>query len=99
MHTSGNQYILFYFFLFQNMVNKKHGKQKTKKVWNLQKAFSLRTIKICQFEIIDGVKYVCCLRLQTRLQISSEGTSKVCGRSLTLASVNVFLVMYLILIL
>ena len=58
MHTSGHQYILFY-FLFQIMVNKKDGKQNRKKVWNLQKAFSLRTIKICRFEIIDGVKYVC----------------------------------------
>ena len=47
MHTSGHQYILFY-FLFQIMVNK------TEK----QKAFPLRTIKICRFEIIDGVKYV-----------------------------------------
>ena len=27
-------------------------------MWNLQKAFSLRTIKICRFEVIDGVKYV-----------------------------------------
>ena len=60
---------LILFFLFQMMVNKKHGKQKKKKVWNLQKAFSLRTIKICQFEIIDGVKYVCCLRLQNTLTI------------------------------
>ena len=32
------------------------------KVWNLQKAFSLRTIKICRFEIIDGVKYVYCIK-------------------------------------
>ena len=32
------------------------------------------TIKICRFEIIDGVKCV------------SEGTSRVCGRYLTLAS-------------
>ena len=32
-----------------------------KKVWNLQKAFSLRTIKVCRFEIIDGVKYVYCI--------------------------------------
>ena len=37
-----------------------HGKQerwctKPKKVWNLQKAFSLRTVIICRFEIIDGV--------------------------------------------
>ena len=63
MHTSGHQYILFY-FLFQIMVNKKHGKQKakTKKVWNLQKAFSLRTIKICRFKIIDGVKNVYCIK-------------------------------------
>ena len=53
-------------------------------MWNLQKAFSLRTIKICRFEIIDGVK---CLLHKTRLQISSEGTSRVCGRSLTLASI------------
>ena len=30
---------------------------------NLQKAFSLRTIKVCQFEIIDGVKYVYCIKL------------------------------------
>ena len=51
---------------------------------NLQKAFFLRTIKICRFEIIDGVKI--CLLHQTRFQISSEGTIKVCGRSLTLAS-------------
>ena len=39
------------------MVNKTE-----KKVWNLQKAFSLRTIKICRFEIIDGVKYVYCVK-------------------------------------
>ena len=61
MHTSGQQYILFY-FLFQIMVNKKHGKQNRKKVWNSQKAFSLRTIKICRFKIIDGVKYVYCIK-------------------------------------
>ena len=48
--------------------------------------FSLRTIKICRFEIIDGVKYIVCLLHKTRLQIFSEGTSRVCGRSLTLAS-------------
>ena len=35
------------------MVNKKHGKQNRKSV-----EFSLRTIKICRFEILDGVKYV-----------------------------------------
>ena len=58
MHTSGHQYILFY-FLFQIMVNKKHGKQNRK---NLQKAFSLRTIKVCRFEIIDGVKCVYCIK-------------------------------------
>ena len=56
MHTSGHQYIFFY-FLFQIMVNKKDGK-----VWNLQKAFSRGTNKICRFEIIDGVKYVYCIK-------------------------------------
>ena len=56
---------------------------KTGKVWNLQKAFSLRTIKVFQFEIIDGVKD---LLHKARLQISFEGTINVCGRSLTLAS-------------
>ena len=61
MHTSGHQYILF-FGLFQNMVNKKHGKQNRKKVRNLQKAFSLRTIKVCRFEIIDDVEYVYCIK-------------------------------------
>ena len=35
---------------------------KTEKVWNLQKAFTLRTIKICRFEIIDGVEYVYCIK-------------------------------------
>ena len=44
------------------MVNKKHGKQNRKKVWNLQKAFSLCTIKVCRFEIIKGVKYVNCIK-------------------------------------
>ena len=32
------------------------------KVWNLQKAFSLRSIKVCRFEMIDGVKYVYCIK-------------------------------------
>ena len=50
-------------------------------MWDLQKAFSLRTIiKIHRFEIIDGVKYVYCIKH------ASEGTIRVCGRSLTLAS-------------
>ena len=31
-------------------------------MWNLQKAFSLCTIKVCRFEIIDGVKYVYCIK-------------------------------------
>ena len=61
MHTSGHQYILFIFgfksWLTRNMVNKTE-----KSVWNLQKAFSLRTIKVCRFEIIDGVKYVYCIK-------------------------------------
>ena len=32
-------------------------------MWNLQKAFSLRTIKVSRFEIIDGVQYVYCIKL------------------------------------
>ena len=36
-----------------------------------------------QFKIIDGVKYVYCIK---HAYISSKGTSRVCGRSLTLAS-------------
>ena len=56
MHTLGHQYILIY-FLFQIMLDKTE-----KKAWNLQKAFSLRTIKICWFDIIDGVKYVYCIK-------------------------------------
>ena len=79
MHTSGHQYILFY-FLFQIFCFKTRDVvNKTEK----SVEFSLRTIKICRFEIIDGVK---CLLHKTRLQISSEGTIRVCGRSLTLAS-------------
>ena len=66
MHSSGHQYILFY-FLFQIMVNKTE-----KKVWNLQKEFSLRTIKICQFEIIDGVKYVYCTKNAYKLLLREQ---------------------------
>ena len=36
--------------------------RKEQKVWNLQNVFSLRTIKVCRFEIIDGVKYVYCIK-------------------------------------
>ena len=39
------------------MVNKTE-----KKCGRLQKAFSLRIIKVCRFEIIDGVKYVYCIK-------------------------------------
>ena len=39
------------------MVNKKRGQQTEKSV-----EFSLRTIKICRFEIIDGVEYVYCIK-------------------------------------
>ena len=59
MHTSGHQSILFH-FLFQIMVNKKHGKQNRKQSVDLQKSFSLRKIKVCGIEKIDGFKYVYC---------------------------------------
>ena len=42
------------------------------------------THNFCRFEIIDGVKYVYCIK--HAYNFFSEGTSRVCGRSLTLAS-------------
>ena len=41
-------------------------------MWNLQKAFSLRTIKVCQFEIIDGVKYVYCIKLAYKFLLREQ---------------------------
>ena len=35
---------------------------KTEKSVEFQKAFSLRTIKVCRFEIINRVKYVYCIK-------------------------------------
>ena len=55
MHTSGHQYILFY-FLFQIMVNMKRGKQ------NRKNCGIFHTHKICRFEITDRVKYVYCIK-------------------------------------
>ena len=43
------------------MVNKKHGKQNQKSIEFTKVIFSIRTIKVCQFEIIDGIKYVYCI--------------------------------------
>ena len=58
MHTSGDQYILFY-FLFQFVVNKtEKSAEFTKGIVLL----SLSTNKMCRFEIIDGVKYVYCIK-------------------------------------
>ena len=48
-------YILFY-FLFHIMVNNKHGKQ------NRKKCGIYKSITVCRFEIIDGVKYVYCIK-------------------------------------
>ena len=52
----GHQYIIF-FCLFQITVNKKRVNKTEKKC-----GIFLRTIKICRFEIIDGVKYVYCIK-------------------------------------
>ena len=49
-------------------------------MWNLQKVFSLRTIKVCRFEIIDGVKYVYCIKRVYKFILRDK------YRSLTLAS-------------
>ena len=35
---------------------------KTEKSVEFTKEFFLRTIKVCQFEIMDGVKYVYCIK-------------------------------------
>ena len=43
------------------------------------------TNKICRFEIIDGVKYVYCIK---HAYISSERTVRVYGRSVKLASMG-----------
>ena len=70
---------------------------KTEKVRNLQKAISLRLIKVCRFEIhviLDSVRYVYCIKHAYK---SSEGTSRVYGRSLTLASMCfLFLICYIL---
>ena len=47
--------------------------------------FSLRTIKICRFIIIDGIKYVYCIKHAYKFLLR-EQLSRLCGRSLTLAS-------------
>ena len=44
MHASGHQYILFY-FLFQSMVNKKHGKQNRKKCVIYKRHFLYEQLK------------------------------------------------------
>ena len=60
------------------MVNKKRGKQNRKSV-----EFFF-TIKICRFEIIDGVKYVYCIKHAYKFLLGEQ--VGFCGRSLTLAS-------------
>ena len=42
-------------------------------------------IKVCRFEIIDGVKYVYCIKHAYKFLLSEQVRSRVCGRSLTLA--------------
>ena len=62
---------------------------KTENMWNLQNAFYLRKIKIRRFEIIDGVKYVYCIKhtykFLLREQVGLQPFFDAC--------VNVFLVM------
>ena len=66
------------------MVNKKHGKQNRKSV-----DFSLRTIKICRFEI-DGVKYVYCIKHAYKFLMREQVAKGL--RPFFDACVNVFLV-------
>ena len=44
------------------MVNKKNMANRTDKSVEFTKGISLRTIKVFRFEIIDGVKYVYCIK-------------------------------------
>ena len=44
----------------------------TEKVWNLQKAFSLRTIEICRFEIIDGVIHFYCIKHAYKFRLREQ---------------------------
>ena len=50
----------------------RRDKQNREKVWNLQKAFSLRTIKVCRFEIIDSVKYIYCTKHSYKFLLSEQ---------------------------
>ena len=54
-----------------------------------KETLSLRTIKICRFEIIDGVEYVYCIKHAYKFLLR-EQISRVCDRSLTLASMCFF---------
>ena len=51
----------YFGFFLQIIVNKKHGKQKPKKVEYTKSIFSRHNI-VCRFEIIDGFKYVYCIK-------------------------------------
>ena len=76
------------------MVNKKHGKQNRKKC-GILKAFSLCTIKVCQFEIIDGVKYVYCIKLAYKfLQREQVGFVAVLCRVRQYVSCTCIMYMY-----
>ena len=57
-------------------------------MWNLQKELTLRTFKICRFEIIDGVKYVYCIKHAYKFLLREQ----VGLRPFFDACVNVFLV-------
>ena len=60
MHTLRHQYI---FLLFVSNHGKQgHGKQNRKKSVEFTKGVFSTHNKVCRFEIIDGVKYVYCIK-------------------------------------
>ena len=56
---------------------------------NLQRAFSPGTIYVCRFEIIDGVKYVYCIK-HALIQISFRGTTSLTVASMCFLYIHVF---------
>ena len=59
MHTSGHQYIFFFFV--SNHGKQGHGKQNRKKSVEFTKGVFSTHNKVCRFEIINGVKYDYCI--------------------------------------
>ena len=51
---------------------------KTEKSVEFTKGICLRTIKVCRFEIIDGVKYVCCIKRAYKFLLREQEGFRQC---------------------